>query len=99
MTEEGARGRRAGQGHHKGSHLRGVVEAGEIQRHTAIPGLELAHFFWHNGPPERADPARCKLMPPFRELAVHGKRIRNVCACSEVFEAADRSVWDKALAA
>jgi hypothetical protein len=76
---------------HKGSHLHEVVEAGEIQMHTAIPGLELAHFcsVGTTNPPEKADPPRCKLVPLFSGPAVRGMRIRNICGVS----AAKFSKW------
>ncbi len=41
---------------HTGLHLREVVKTGKIQRHIAVPGLELAHFCWHDGPPEESGP-------------------------------------------
>ncbi len=86
---------------HKSSQLPGAVEAGEIQRHTTIPGLELAHFFWHNGPPGESLPcavqADAAIQRACRAWEADPERLRSVCG--EVFEAVDRSVWDKALAA
>jgi hypothetical protein len=67
---------------HIGSHLRKVAEADKVQRHAAVPDLELPHFCRHDGPMEKVDHATCKLLPPFSGLVVHGKRIRNACEVS-----------------
>jgi hypothetical protein len=60
-----------------------VVEAGEIQMHTAIPGLELAHFCRHNGPPHESRPL-IRAGAPFSGPAVRGKQIWNVYGVSGV---------------
>jgi hypothetical protein len=84
-----------------GSHLRKVAEADEIQRHAAIPGLELAHFCRHDGPPGESRPcdmqAFAAIQRACRAWEADPERLRSVCG--EVFEVADRSTWDKALAA
>jgi hypothetical protein len=83
---------------HIGSHLREVVEAGEIQRHTAIPGLELAHFCRHDGPPGESRPcavqADAAIQRACRAWEADPERLWSICG--EVFEVADRSTWDKA---
>jgi hypothetical protein len=54
-----------------GSHLR------------KVPDFELLHFCRHDGPPpQKADPATCKLSPLFSGPVVHGIQIRNACETS-----------------
>jgi hypothetical protein len=71
---------------HIGSHLREVVEAGEIQRHTSIPGLELAHFCRHNGPPDESQPCAVQDEAAIQRACRAGeadpKRLQSVCGKS-----------------
>jgi hypothetical protein len=86
---------------HIGLHLSEVVKTGEIQRHIAVPGLELGHLCRHHGPPGESRPsavqAEAAIQRACRAWEANLGRLQSVCG--EIFEVADQSVWDKALAA
>ncbi len=86
---------------HIGLHLCEVVKNSEIQRHIAVPRLELAHFCLHDGPPGESRPcamqADAAIQQACRAWEADPGRLGSVCG--KVFEVEDRLVWDKALAA
>ncbi len=83
-----------------GSHLHKGAETVKIQRHVVVPDFELQHFCRHDGPPEESPPcdtqAFTAIQRACRAWEANAERLRSVCG--EVFEAADRSTWDRALA-
>ncbi len=69
--------------------------------HTAIPGLEMAHFCRNDGPPGESRPSAVQAGTAIQQACsawdADPEHLQSVC--SEIFEVVDQSVWDKALAA